>query len=320
MSFNDLKKKRGSAGLSAIQEKLESITNNDRKNSREADERFWKPTQGKDGVGSAIIRFLPTTDADEKPWVELTEYSFQGPGGWYIERSLTTIQRKDPVQDKFSELWQTGIEANREKAKKLKRKISYISNILVVKDPANPENEGKVFLFKYGKKIFEKIRNTMFPEADALDDDAKEGVNVFCPWEGANFKLRIAKVDGYPNYDKSEFAAPTALFDGDDTKIKNLYESQHILKDLVAPESFKSYEDLKKRLDRVLGLTLPDSTKSAASIAPGVVTTKKVASKQTVEDLETDSASETTDSSESDSSDGDVDSDLSYLQQLASED
>lgn len=310
MSFSDLKKKRGTSGLSAIQEKLENLSEGgEKKGSREKDERLWKPTQGKDGVGSAIIRFLPTSEGDDQPWVEITEYAFEGPGGWYIEKALTSIGRKDPVQDKFSELWQSGIEANRNKAKKLKRKFTYTSNILVVKDPAHPENDGKVFLYKYGKRIFDKIRNAMFPEQDELDEQKKEGVNVFCPWEGSNFKLRVAKVDGFPNYDKSEFAAATQLFDGDETKIKNLWDSQYKLKELVAPENFKSYDVLKARLDRVLGAAPVGDNSS-----PSVSATAKKAAPASVADV----ADTSTETDEVDTDN--VNSDLSYLQQLASED
>lgn len=311
MSFSDLKKKRGTSGLSAIQEKLEALSEGETKNTRGQDDRLWKPTQGKDGVGSAIIRFLPTTEGDDQPWVELTEYAFQGPGGWYIEKSLTSIQRKDPVQDKFSELWQSGIEANKDKAKKLKRKFTYTANILVVRDPAHPENEGKVFLYKFGKRIFDKIRNAMFPEQDELDDQKKEGVNVFCPWEGSNFKLRVAKVEGYPNYDKSEFATSAQLFDGDETKIKNLWDSQYKLKELVAPDNFKTYDVLKARLDRVLGLTTGGNNSVGDNESPPAPTAFKKAPPVSVADV-VDATTEADEES--------VDSDLSYLQQLASED
>jgi len=307
MSFDAIKKTKGTSGLSAIQQKLEQL-GGEGKQERQKDERFWRPTQGKDGVGSAIIRFLPVSEGDSQPWVELTEYAFQGPGGWYIEKALTSIGRKDPVQDKFSELWQTGIEANREKAKKLKRKFSYVSNILVIKDPGAPENEGKVFLYKFGKRIFDKIRNAMFPEQDELDEQKKEGINVFCPWEGSNFKLRVAKVDSFPNYDKSEFATPAALLDGDDTKIKNLWESQYKLSDVVAPDQFKSYDALKARLDRVLGLSLPKGNAE---------TTQKSAPKTVAATVAEVTESEETSTSETPEN---VDDDISYLQQLASED
>ena len=308
MSFGDLKKKKGASGLSAIQQKLEQM-GGEGKQEREKDERFWRPTQDKTGVGSAIVRFLPTSDGDSQPWVELTEYAFQGPGGWYIEKARTSIGQKDPVQDKFSELWATGIEANREKAKKLKRKFSYVANILVIKDPGNPDNEGKVFLFKFGKKIFDKIRNAMFPEQDVLDEEKKEGINVFCPWEGSNFKLRVAKVDGFPNYDKSEFSTPSPLFDGDDAKIKNLWDSQHKLSELTSPDQFKSYDVLKARLERVLGLSLPKGSETATTV-------EKVAAKPAAKATAEDVVESESDSDESD----DTSDDLSFLQQLASED
>jgi hypothetical protein len=298
MSFSDLKKTKGNAGLSAIQQKLEAM-GGESKSDRKPDERFWRPEQDKTGIGNALIRFLPTTGNDHQPWVELTEYAFEGPGGWYIEKARTTIQEKDPVQDKFSELWQSGIEANRERAKKLKRKFSYIANILIVKDPANPDNEGRVFLYKFGKQIFDKIRDEMFPKQDALDDTPKVGVNVFCPWEGSNFKLRISKVEGYPNYNKSEFASPAALYNGDDDAIKNLWESQHELTALIAPDQFKSYEDLSKRLERVLGVALPNAAQNVSTV------TEKALENVSIK---------TEDFSEND------DDDMSYLQQLASDD
>ena len=212
-----------------------------------ADERFWKPEMDKTGVGSAVIRFLPAPDGEDLPWVKLYSHAFQGPGGWYIENSLTTLGQKDPISEHNRELWNTGTEANKEIVRKQKRKLSYYSNIYVVKDPAHPENEGKVFLFKYGKKIFDKILNAMQPE---FEDE--EPINPFDFWGGANFRLKIRKVEGYWNYDKSEFDSASALLDDDDA-LEALWKKEYSLAAIVAPDQFKSYEDLEKRLKYVLG-------------------------------------------------------------------
>jgi hypothetical protein len=212
-----------------------------------ADERFWKPEMDKTGVGSAVIRFLPAPDGEDLPWVKLYSHAFQGPGGWYIENSLTTLGQKDPISEHNRELWNTGTEANKEIVRKQKRKLSYYSNIYVVKDPAHPENEGKVFLFKFGKKIFDKILNAMQPE---FEDE--EPINPFDFWGGANFRLKIRKVEGYWNYDKSEFDSPLALLDDDDA-LEALWKKEYSLAAIIAPDQFKSYEDLEKRLKYVLG-------------------------------------------------------------------
>lgn len=308
MSFNDLKKKKGTSGLSAIQDKLEKLNEKGEKKF-ERDARFWRLDSGKDGVGAAIIRFLPECDGENDKFVRLLQYAFKGPGGWYIENSLQNIGRKDPVNDKFSELWNSGIEANKEKAKTLKRKTKYISNILVIKDPAHPENEGKVFLFSYGQQIFDIIKGAMFPESDELDEEKKVGINVFCPWEGANFKIKTKIGENKQiNYLSSEFATPSPIFGGDDAKIQEVWKSQYPLSEFTNPESFKSYEDLQKRLDRVLGLSLP--AKTAENIetvsAKTTKTTKTVEKTEEVEDTEDDSE--------------DVNDDLSYLQSLAGTD
>ena len=212
-----------------------------------ADERFWKPEMDKTGVGSAVIRFLPAPDNEDLPWVKLYSHAFQGPGGWYIENSLTTLGQKDPISEHNRELWNTGTEANKEIVRKQKRKLSYYSNIYVVKDPAHPENEGKVFLFKFGKKIFDKILNAMQPE---FEDE--EPINPFDFWGGANFRLKIRKVEGYWNYDKSEFDSASALMDDDDA-LEALWKKEYSLSAIVAADQFKSYEDLEKRLKMVLG-------------------------------------------------------------------
>ncbi len=221
------------------------------------DERLWKPELDKSGTGSAVIRFLPAVDGEELPWVKVWKHAFQGPTGkWYIENSLTTLNQKDPVSEHNTSLWNTGLESDKETARKQKRKLEYYSNIYVVSDPKHPENNGKVFLFRYGKKIFDKIMAAMQPE---FEDETP--INPFDFWEGANFKLKIRKVDGYWNYDKSEFDSVSALLD-DDAKLDSTWKTQYPLADFHAPSNFKSYEELKKRLDDVLSGTVTASAVS----------------------------------------------------------
>ena len=244
MSFENLKKQ---SKLGSLTEKLVKEVEKMSTGSGGADERFWKPEMDKTGVGSAIIRFLPAPEGEELPWVKMYSHAFQGNGGWYIENSLTTVGQKDPVSEYNRELWNSGSDKDKETVRKQKRKLSYYSNIYVVKDPAHPENEGKVFLFKFGKKIFDKILNAMQPE---FEDE--EPINPFDFWGGANFRLKIRKVEGYWNYDKSEFDSPTPLFEDDDA-LEALWKKEYSLSAIVAPDQFKSYEDLEKRLKYVLG-------------------------------------------------------------------
>ncbi len=246
MSFAEMKK-RSKTNLSSLIKETEKISNPN-SNFGDADDRYWRPELDKSGNGYAIIRFLPAPDGEDLPWARIWNHGFQGPGGWYIENSLTTIGQKDPVSEHNSQLWNSGIEANKEVARKQKRRLNYTSNIYIIKDPANPQNEGEVKLFRYGKKIFDKINDVMNPE---FEDESP--INPFDFWEGANFKMKIRKVEGYSNYDKSEFEASSALLDDDD-RMEEIWKTQHSLKELVGPEKFKSYEDLKTKLDRVLGL------------------------------------------------------------------
>ena len=211
------------------------------------DDRIWKLDVDKSGNGYAVIRFLPAPNGEDLPFVKLYSHAFQGPGGWYIENSLTTLGQKDPVSEYNTTLWNNGTDAGKETARRQKRKLTYVSNIYVVKDPANPENEGKVFLYKFGKKIFDKITAAMQPE---FEDE--EAIDPFDFWQGANFKLKAKNVAGYRNYDSSEFAATSPLLDDDDA-LEALWKKQDSLQDFVAPDQFKSYEDLKKRLEYVLG-------------------------------------------------------------------
>ena len=214
------------------------------------DERIWKPVMDKTGNGFAIIRFLPAPKDEELPWVKLWNHAFQGPTGqWYIENSLTTISQNDPVSELNTKFWNSGVESDKEIARKQKRKLQYYSNIYVVKDSANPQNEGKVFLYRYGKKIFDKVMETMQP---AFEDETP--VNPFDFWEGANFKLKLRKVDGYWNYDKSEFEAISALAD-DDEKLEEIWGKQYSLSEFTAPTNFKSYDELQIRLNTVLSGT-----------------------------------------------------------------
>ena len=214
------------------------------------DERLWKPVLDKTGNGYAVIRFLPAVDGEDLPWAKVWNHAFQGPTGqWYIENSLTTLGNNDPVSEMNSAYWNSGVESDKEIARRQKRKLQYFSNIYVVSDPKNPENEGKVFLFRFGKKIFDKCMEAMQP---AFEDETP--VNPFDFWKGANFKLKIRKVDGYWNYDKSEFEAPSPLFDNDDA-IEEVWKQQYALNEFTAPTNFKSYDELKTRLDMVLAGT-----------------------------------------------------------------
>ena len=248
-SFASLKKSRNSSLDKLLQESTKLSSGEKQANNGE-DTRFWKPTVDKAGNGYAVIRFLPEAKGEDLPWVRIFNHGFQGPGGWYIENSLTTIGEKDPVSEYNSELWNNGTDAGKEQARKQKRRLNYISNILVIKDGANPENEGKVFLYRYGKKIWDKINDQMQPE---FEDETP--VNPFDFWEGADFKLKIRQVEGYRNYDKSEFDASSALFDGDDDALERVYESIFSLNEFVDRSQFKSYAELKDRLDKVLGLS-----------------------------------------------------------------
>ena len=244
MSFDSLKKQ---SKLGSLTEKLVKEVEKMNTGSGGADDRFWKPEMDKTGVGSAIIRLLPAPEGEDLPWVKMYSHAFQGPGGWFIENSLTTLGQKDPVSEHNRELWNSGSEKDKETVRKQKRKLNYYSNIYVVKDPLHPENEGKVFLFKFGKKIFDKILNAMQPE---FEDE--EPMNPYDFWTGANFRLKIRKVEGYWNYDKSEFDKPSPLLDDDDA-MEALWKKEYSLSAIVAADQFKSYEDLQKRLNYTLG-------------------------------------------------------------------
>ena len=249
-SFANLKRSRND--LDKLTKAIEDSASPTSKEAGSKDDtRLWQPTVDKAGNGMAVIRFLPApaVDGDDAlPWVRRFDHGFQGPGGWYIENSLTTLNQKDPVSEYNTTLWNSGIEANKEIARKQKRRLHYIANILVVSDPSNPSNEGQIKLFKFGKKIFDKITEAMNPE---FADETP--VNPFDMWEGANFKLKIRNVEGYRNYDKSEFADSSPLFEGDDAKLEELWKKEFSLKEFTLKSQFKPYEQLKTRLDKVLG-------------------------------------------------------------------
>jgi hypothetical protein len=242
-SFSALKRQRTSS-LERLTKEINKLAN--KETSSNEDDRFWQPEVDKAGNGYAVIRFLPAPQNEELPWVRIWNHGFQGPGGWYIENSLTTLNQQDPVSEMNSKLWNSGNDKDKEIVRQRKRRLTYIANIYIVKDPAHPENEGKVFLYKFGKKIFDKINEKMNPQ---FDDE--KPLNPFDLWAGANFKVKIRKVEGYRNYDKSEFEDSSPVLD-DDGDMEAIWKTEYSLAELVAPDKFKSYEDLKKRLDKVL--------------------------------------------------------------------
>ena len=272
MSFAKLKQNR-SKNIESLIGELQKTNQQTFNNS---DDRICKPERDKSGNGYAVIRFLPPTDGEDMPWVRLFSHGFQGPGGWYIENSLTTLNQKDPVSEHNTSLWNNGTESGKELARKQKRRLNYFSNIYVVKDPSNPNNEGKVFLYKYGKKIFDKVNDALNPE---FQDESP--VNPFDLWEGADFKLKIRTLDGFVNYDRSEFDPSSALLEGDDDTLEELWNKQYKLQELVAPDQFKSYDELKTKLDRILGKvgqieepSAPSTFESTAATDPvSVITT-----------------------------------------------
>ena len=299
-SFADLKKSR-TKDLEKLTDAVSKLTNKEEGKKSYEDLRFWKPTVDKAGNGFATIRFLPAPSGEDVPWVQIFQHSFQGPGGWYIENSLTTLNRKDPVSEHNSILWNSGSDANKDIARKQKRKLQYIANVYIVKDPANSDNDGTVKLFKFGKKIFDKLNEKMNPEFE--DETA---VNPFDLWEGANFKLKIRKVEGYQNYDKSEFESPAPL-SGDEDDLERIWKQEYNLSEFLDEKNFKAYDELKARLNKVLGLEDGSSSgDNYQSIKPNVPVTASAkpasapAKKTTVADSVVDD-----------------DEDLSYFEKLA---
>ena len=305
MSFENLKSMRGSSidqlvkAAGAVSEKTETKSY--------IDERFWKPTQDKAGNGYAVVRFLPAKEGEDLPWVRYWDHGFKGPNGlWYIENSLTTINQPDPVSEMNTQLWNTGREEDKATARERKRRLHYVSNILVISDSANPAAEGKVFLYRYGKKIFDKIMEAMQPE---FEDESP--INPFDFWQGANFKLKIVKKDGFWNYDKSEFDSVAPLLDDDDA-LEAIWKKEYSLAAVTAADQFKSYEDLERRLKYVLGKKpaqqryIPDEELEDESEG---LNSRSVAEETVTRAVSTPTSSTTVDKDEDDA--------LSYFQKLA---
>jgi hypothetical protein len=248
MSFANLKSSRGS-DISKLVSAAQEVSGTKKTENKYDDPRFWKPSVDESGNGYAEVRFLPAAEGQELPWIRYFDHFFKGPTGqWYIEKSRTTLNENDPVSEYNSRLWNSGVESDKDVARTQKRRLHYVANILVVSDPANPANEGKVFLYDFGKKIFDKIMDKMQPEFPG-----EEPINPFDFWAGANFQLKIRNVAGYRNYDKSEFKAQTSLFDADETKLEATYNQLHDVNEFTDISSYKSYEELKARLETVLG-------------------------------------------------------------------
>ena len=292
MSFADLKKKSGS--FEKLQAELDKVNN---PVTSFADDRFWKPELDKSGNGYAVIRFLPQPTGEDLPWVRIWGHAFRGPGGWFIENSLTTLNRKDPVSEYNTELWNSGLEADKETARKQKRILKYYSNVLIVSDPKHPENEGKIFLFRYGKKIHDKLAEVINPQFE--DETAYDPFDF---WKGANFKLKVRKVDGFWNYDKSEFDAPSEVYDGDEGKLEALYGKLYSLTQFLGEDNYKSYDDLKSKLHRTLTGSGVQGTVEKFTPTPKAVSSAPV---------------ETTTPASSDEGEEDT---LSYFAKLADED
>jgi hypothetical protein len=258
MNIESLRKMRN-ADFSSITAELEKIVSPSTRS--DDDTRFWKPTRDKVGNGSAEIRFLPKVEGDDLPWVRIYSHAFKGPTGkWYIENSLTTIGQDDPLSEINQKLWNTGLESDKNLAREQKRRTQFTANIYIVNDPANPDNNGKVFFFKFGKKIFDKIMDKAKP---AFAED--KPVNVFCPFEGANFKLRVKNVEGYPNYDQSFFDSPSELCGGDENKMLAVLQQQNPLREFLDPKNFKTFEELSRKANSVLYPNQPE-TPTAASM------------------------------------------------------
>ncbi len=306
MSFSKMKK--ATKDNSSLMEELNKISSGSKKDYN--DDRFWKPTRDKTDNGYAVIRFLPPVEGEDVPWVRVFNHGFKGKGGWLIDNCPTTIGKKCPVCEANSALWNTGNEADKDVARNRKRKLQYIANIMVITDSKNPDAEGKVFLYKFGKKIFDKIQEVLQPE---FDDETP--MNPFDFWKGADFKIKIRKVGGFVNYDKSEFDSPSEFLDGDDTKLEELWKNQYKLQEFIQGDQFKSYDELKVRLDTVLGGGGSASgrvAQSAEDIADNSDDDEAPVSKRPAPSSKTTTAE--------DSGSGEEDDALSYFEKLANED
>lgn len=306
MTFNSISDlRKSSSGFETLMKEVEKLAS---AGERKEDTRFWQPAVDKAGNGYATIRFLPPSKGEDLPWVQIWNHGFQGPTGrWYIENSLTTLGKNDPVSELNSRLWNSGIESDKDIARKQKRKLTYIANILVVKDPANPENEGQVFLYKFGKKIFDKIKDVMKPEFP--DEDP---INPFDFWTGANFKIKIRQVEGYRNYDKSEFetAAPVS---NDDDELQVIWNKEYPLKDFLSESNFKSYDELKRKLDQVLSDTGANAKAEATEL-------EETAAQAVAKETKPKAAKETKPKVEEETVDEDEEDTLSYFTKLANSD
>jgi len=299
MDFENLKNSQ--SNFDKLTKQIESNLNpedNAKTKNKYQDDRLWKPELDKTGNGYAVLRFLPAPQTEEMPWARVWSHAFQGPGGWYIENSLTTLGQKDPVSEENTILWNTGVDSDKEIARKRKRKLSYYSNVYVVSDPKHPENEGKVFLFKFGKKIFDKITEAMQP---AFEDE--KAINPFDFWTGANFKLKIRKVDGFWNYDKSEFEAVSPVTT-DDEAIKGIWNKQYPLKPFLEAANFKSYDELKEKYNRVVAGSKNTETASEIDLPP--ITSSVAATPVATASVQSNEASS-----------GEDDDTLSYFSKLA---
>jgi hypothetical protein len=266
LDFKKLKANSGKASLEKLNTELQKLSS---KQQGQKDDRFWYPAVDKAGNGYAVIRFLPATDNESNPFIRVFDHGFQGPtGSWYFENSLTTLGKQDPVSEHNTKLWNSGSESDKELARKYKRKLSFIANVYIITDKQNPENEGKVMLFKFGKKLFDKLNEAMNPE---FEDETP--LNPFDLWEGANFIMKIRNVEGYRNYDRSEFAKPAVL--AKDDEMEDICNKMHSLQTFLAPDQFKSYEELKAKFEKVLGL----------DGSPAVARTKAAALVEEAEDI-----------------------------------
>ena len=312
MSFASLKKNR-SKSLDLLSSQLDKMTS--KGFSDPLKEKYWTPTRDAAGNGFAIIRFLPAAEGEDMPLVRVWDHAFQGPGGWYIEKSLSTIGQDDPLGKMNAKLWNSGIESDKELARKRKRRTKYHTNVLIIKDSGNPENEGKVMLYAFGKKIYDKLNDMMNPQ---FEDETP--INPFDFWEGANFKLKIRMYEGYPNYDRSEWEEPSELFGGDEEKLEEVYKQLHSLAELTAPSQFKTYEELESRLHKVLGTDGAGSSHGGSSAADNLIDQDlNMSTLGNIADEPTTTIAASTQAASSGGGSDDEDDDLAFFKSLAAD-